>query len=123
MTAFVPDPLILALDTPHPGALRVALKGDLDFTTAGELLAAAVAAIEDRAPADLYLDCGGLRICDSSGLAILLTVRRHATAAGARLHLDDRPPVLDRLLELSGTYEHLVGAPAPASSRWSSTQD
>ncbi|MCK2216490.1 STAS domain-containing protein [Actinomadura sp. ATCC 31491] len=122
MTAFVPDPLTLALATLHPGALRVAVDGDLDFTTAEDLLTTAVAALDGGRLTDLHLDCGGLRICDSSGLAALLMIHRHATAAGTRLHLERRPPVLERMLHVSGTYEHLTGAPA-AASRHSSTQD
>ncbi|SEU30899.1 STAS domain-containing protein [Nonomuraea wenchangensis] len=120
MTAFVPLPLTLVLDTPRPGALRVAVGGDLDFTTAGELLTTVAAALDGGSLTDVHLDCGGLRICDSSGLSALLTVHRHAAAAGARLHLDERPPTLDRLLDVSGTYEHLTGEPA-MSDRWHST--
>ncbi|QYC42883.1 Anti-sigma F factor antagonist [Nonomuraea coxensis DSM 45129] len=120
MTAFVPLPLTLVLDPSGPGALRVAVGGDLDFTTAGELLTTVVAALDGGGLTDVRLDCGGLRICDSSGLSALLTVHRQVTEAGARLHLDDRPAALDRLLDVSGTYEHLTGEPA-TSDRWHST--
>ncbi|MEV4288278.1 STAS domain-containing protein [Nonomuraea bangladeshensis] len=120
MTAFAPLPLTLVLDTPRPGALRVAVGGDLDYTTAEELLTTVIAALDGGSLTDVHLDCGELRICDSSGLSALLTVHRRAAAAGARLHLDDRPPALDRLLDVSGTYEHLTGEPA-TSDRWHST--
>ncbi|MFF0774288.1 STAS domain-containing protein [Nonomuraea wenchangensis] len=121
MTAFAPLPLTLVLDTPRPGALRVAVGGDLDYTTAEELLTTVVATLDGESVTDVHLDCGELRICDSSGLSALLTVHRHVTAAGARLHLDDRPPALDRLLHVSGTYEHLTGEPATSDRRHSTT--
>ncbi|GGU63291.1 hypothetical protein GCM10010274_60030 [Streptomyces lavendofoliae] len=48
-----------------------------------------------------------LSICDSLGLSALLRIERF-TSTGARLHLDNRSPALDRLLALTGTYDHLV---------------
>ncbi|MFI6927193.1 STAS domain-containing protein [Nonomuraea spiralis] len=122
MTAFVPDPLTLVLATPRPGAPRVSVTGDLDYNTAEELLNTAVAALDGGGVTDLHLDFGGLHFCDSSGLSALLRIHHHAAAAGARLHLEQRPPVLERLLDVSGTHEYLTGAAAGAASH-SFTQD
>ncbi|MGE6732696.1 STAS domain-containing protein, partial [Streptomyces sp. NPDC059900] len=49
----------------------------------------------------------------SMGLSILLMIHRRTTAAGVRLHLDDRPAKLNRLLTLTGTLDHFT---APAAS-------
>ncbi|MGW4410534.1 STAS domain-containing protein [Nonomuraea sp. NPDC004702] len=122
MTAFAPDPLTLVQATPHPGVLRVAVTGDLDYNTARELLTTALAALADGGLTDLHLDFDGLHFCDSSGLSALLMIHQHAVTAGTRLHLEQRPRVLERLLDVSGTYEHLTGAPAGVTQH-SSTQD
>ncbi|WP_017240727.1 STAS domain-containing protein [Streptomyces sp. SS] len=92
------------------GILYVTLAGDLAWDSADELLDAARAHFDPAtAPADLRVDCAGLTLCDSMGLSALLALHRLAEAAGVPLHLDRRPPFLDRLLLLTGTYEHLTG--------------
>ncbi|MEV0387069.1 STAS domain-containing protein [Nonomuraea sp. NPDC050643] len=110
MTEYAAAPLTLILVTPEPHVLRIGVHGDLDHATAGELMDAASAAL-DGDLRDLRLDCAGLGVCDSSGLSVLLMIRRRTSAAGIRLHLDRRPPSLDRLLDVSGTFEHLTGGP------------
>ncbi|MFE0007146.1 STAS domain-containing protein [Streptomyces erythrochromogenes] len=57
---------------------------------------------------DLRLDCAGLSAVDSSGLAALLMVRRLADKAGAGLHIDGRTVQLNRILEITGTLDHLT---------------
>ncbi len=90
----------------------VQVSGDLVYETvdamvdaAGRLLSAV------PAPAHLHLDLSQLAFCDSAGLSGLLLVHRRSCQAGAQLHLDHRPRFLDRILDLTGTFEHLVTAP------------
>ncbi|WP_336209028.1 STAS domain-containing protein [Nonomuraea sp. LPB2021202275-12-8] len=114
MTAFVPSPLTLILVSPDPHTLRIAVHGDLDHATHGELMDTAAAALAD--PQDLRelrIDCAELRVCDSSGLSALLMIHRRATGAGVRLHLDRRGPALDRILTVTGILGHLTGEPLP----------
>ncbi|MEX0172790.1 STAS domain-containing protein [Streptomyces sp. LMG1-1-1.1] len=90
--------------------LYVTLVGDLAWDGADELLDATRAHLDPAtAPAGLRVDCAGVTLCDSTGLSALLALHRLAEAAGVPLHLDRRPPFLDRLLLLTGTYEHLTG--------------
>ncbi|MEE1820273.1 STAS domain-containing protein [Streptomyces sp. NPDC056362] len=92
------------------GVLRAELTGELAWDSADELLDMLRARLDSApAPSELRLDCAGLTLCDSMGLSTLLALHRCATAVGARLHLDRRPPFLDRMLVLTGTYEHLTG--------------
>ncbi|MFE1377485.1 STAS domain-containing protein [Streptomyces sp. NPDC058740] len=93
------------------GNLYVTLAGDLAWDSAEELLDATRAHLdpETAAPTRLRVDCAGLTLCDSMGLSALLALHRLATTAGVPLHLDRRPPFLDRLLLLTGTHEHLTG--------------
>ena len=90
----------------------VQVSGDLVYETvdamvdaAGRLLSAV------PAPAHLHLDLSQLAFCDSAGLSGLLLVHRRSCQAGAQLHLDHRPRFLDRILDLTGTFEHLVTTP------------
>lgn len=111
------DPLTLTTTARGGHAVGIDVRGDLDHATAGELLEAATAVLGTAALRDLHLDCAGLGLCDSSGLAALLVIRRRAGEAGVRLHLDHRGAGLDRLLDLTGTLEHLTGDPAPPPGR------
>ncbi|WP_078955046.1 STAS domain-containing protein [Streptomyces griseus] len=116
MTA--PDPVLgVEAATAPDGTLHVTLAGDLAWGDADELLDAVRARLAPRsAPAGLRVDCAGLTLCDSTGLSALLALHRLAEAAGVPLRLDRRPPFLDRLLLLTGTYEHLTGLPETAET-------
>lgn len=92
-----------------PHAVRLALTGDLDYDTCGELLQRVRAALDDGGGVEeLHLDCGGLGAVDSMGVSTLLQIHRSAGRDGIAFHLDDIGPALRRLLELTGTYEHLM---------------
>lgn len=95
--------------------VRVELRGDLDHHVADALLAAVARVLaepvgmpERHALHALHLDCAGLVSVDSSGLSALLMVRRLTDAAGVRLHLEERPVQLDRMLQVTGTLSHLT---------------
>ncbi|MFC6094480.1 STAS domain-containing protein [Saccharothrix lopnurensis] len=92
------------------GTAHVAISGDITYDS-GDRLPAAVAELLAAHPVrHLHLDLTDLGFCDSSGLGALLTVLRATTAVGAELHLDNRPPSLDRLLRRTRTYDHLTRA-------------
>jgi anti-sigma B factor antagonist len=86
------------------GAVRVALRGELDFEHA-YTFDEEVRRLEARRPPCLVLDLRALTFLDSSGLARLLAVRRRARRDGRRLMLV-RPaaPVL-RLLAITAVGE------------------
>ncbi|MFI1680848.1 STAS domain-containing protein [Streptomyces sp. NPDC020607] len=112
------------MTTSHP-ALRLAtagtadtvhieITGDLDYDNAEFLLAEVTDQLGARPQLrDLHLHCAGIANVDSMGLSILLMIGRRTADTGTRLHLDDRPPNLERLLDLTGTLEYFTGAPAP----------
>lgn len=96
--------------------VRIELHGDLEYTNADLLLDEATAQLAARPDLkDLHLHCGGLGVVDSMGLSILLMIARRTSAAGVRLHLDDRTDRLQRLLTLTGTLEYLTSSPAPSA--------
>lgn len=115
-----PPPDHLRLVTPEsadgPHRLRIEIHGDLDYDNADLLLEEVTAQLSARARvADLHLHCGAIGTVDSMGLATLLMIGRRTAAAGVRLHLDDRPAKLDRLLTITGTLDHFT-APAAAGT-------
>jgi len=95
------------VETEH--TVRIEITGDLDYDTADLLLEKATAQLSARPGLkDLHLHCAGIGIVDSMGLSILLMIGRRTAAARVRLHLDDRPVQLDRLLSLTGTLEYFT---------------
>lgn len=95
--------------TSPSATIRVA--GDLDHTTTATLVDA-VAALVDGRPSlrDVHIDCAAVTFCDSAGLSGLLDIHRRTTAARIRLHLDHRPPQLERILDITGVLDHLVAS-------------
>ncbi|MFI0961195.1 STAS domain-containing protein [Streptomyces sp. NPDC021080] len=130
MTTSHPPAFTLTVDV-QPAALVVHVAGDLDHETCDELMRAVDRHLGDHRGSEgrileLRLDFASLGSIDSMGLATLLMIRRRTDAAGLRLRLDRRTRCLDRLLEITGTLEHLTrpatraagsGAPGPADGR------
>ncbi|MFF8830898.1 STAS domain-containing protein [Streptomyces sp. NPDC015131] len=117
------DAFDLATTLDETGDARISITGDLDWDTADELTETARVCLGTvPPPRHLRIDCARLTLCDSLGLAALLMTHRNASAAGTRLHLDNRPASLDRLLEITGT-DHLFAEAAPASGRPGHEQD
>ncbi|MET8038812.1 STAS domain-containing protein [Streptomyces sp. NPDC005345] len=99
------------------GAVHVGLDGFLDYDSADHFLAQTtqpLAAIPGLR--HLHLDCGALSGVDSMGLAMLLMLHRRTVAAGVSLHLYNRTPALDRLLDITGTRDHLTPGRTAAES-------
>ncbi|MFI8193788.1 STAS domain-containing protein [Streptomyces sp. NPDC085946] len=110
MTELPSSEFRLSVDVAPP-VLTVRVAGDLDYCTSGDLVDT-VAGYLAREPGlrDVRLDFGELTWLDSTGLSALLMVHRHTTDAGAALHLDNRPDVLERMLRLTNVLDHLTGA-------------
>ncbi|PJN01690.1 sulfate transporter [Streptomyces sp. CB01201] len=108
MSSYSPSHLRLtAVDTET--TVRIELRGDLDYDNADLLLEAATAKLAAHPRLrDLHLGCAELGSIDSTGLSILLMIRRRTDAAEVSLHLEDRTPALDRLLRITGSLEYLT---------------
>ncbi|MFF9314264.1 STAS domain-containing protein [Streptomyces sp. NPDC014748] len=111
MTALPGDAFFHASAPDGAGVALIRITGGLDRITSGvdrdtahELTVTAAALLGSGPPPRRpRLDRAGMTLCDSLGPAALLMVRREATAAGTRLHLDGRPAALRRLLDATGT--------------------
>jgi anti-anti-sigma factor len=84
----------------HSEALRFRLKGEVDISVAGELLAGFLDAIHsDGQSATVEIDCSALEFIDSSGLRMLDTLQ---TSTGRQVVLVDVPKRFRRVFEISG---------------------
>ncbi|MGW3159427.1 STAS domain-containing protein [Streptomyces sp. NPDC001089] len=112
MTPSHPTALTLTVET-EAGTVLVHVAGDLDFESSDELLKTVERWLGEHRdtkgePADLRIEFSALDTIDTMGLSILLMIRRMTDLRGVRLHLDERPPVLERLLNVTGTLHHLT---------------
>ncbi|MGV9245707.1 STAS domain-containing protein [Streptomyces sp. NPDC003710] len=107
------DPSLTLTVEIQRNTIVVHVTGDLDYETCDELVRTVDAQLA-RWPQDgprltaLHLGFAGLGDVDSMGLSALLTIRRRTDAAAIGLSLDERPPALQRLLEITGSLEHLT---------------
>nr|UYZ50092.1 hypothetical protein [Streptomyces mirabilis] len=119
MTPANPSPFTLTVEA-EAGTVLIRVAGDLDFETCGELLRTVEDCLgglrdDGDGPAALRVAFSALDGIDSMGLSTLLMVRRLTDLAGVRLHLDERPPALERLLDITGTLHHLTAPRAEDS--------
>ncbi len=122
MTTMPPSPFSLSVETRGSAAV-VRVGGDLDYLTRGQLLDAVTVVLTRRHAARhpvaaVRLEFSRLESVDSSGLSALLQIRRLLDEAGVALHLDERPAVLERLLDMTGTLELLTGPPGNTCPPW-----
>ncbi|WP_426361849.1 STAS domain-containing protein [Streptomyces sp. E-08] len=105
---------------PQPVAVRVA--GDLDIHHAEETRRTLLKAIGEAAPgAEVIIDLRYSSFCDSSGLDVLLAVRRTAMESGHPLRLGAPGHQMLRLLAATGTAglfakSHVLGREEPRST-------
>jgi anti-sigma B factor antagonist len=79
----------------------LALTGEIDMATAGELKAAADRSLLEPS-SRVVLDFAGVTFCDSQGLSTLISLNRQASAAGSQLVLANIGDFMGRLLEITG---------------------
>jgi anti-anti-sigma factor len=86
------------------GAVRIALRGELDLAHA-YTFDEELRRVEETRPPCVVLDLRELRFLDSCGLARLLAARRRARKLGHRLLLVRGPAAIQRLFALSAVDE------------------
>ncbi len=95
----------LTIEPLADGAVRVALRGELDlehaYTFDEELKR-----LEGTRPSCLVLDLRGLTFLDSCGLARLLAARRRARREKRRVLLVRGTPAVQRLLAITAVGDH-----------------
>src|SRR3954466_12977356 len=94
----------LMIEELDAGAVRIALRGELDLAHA-YTFDEELRRVEEARPSCVVLDLRELRFLDSCGLARLLAARRRARKSGHRLLLVRGPAAIQRLFALSGVAE------------------
>jgi anti-anti-sigma factor len=97
-------------DVPHldiemsvePSGARLALAGELEFATVGELEAALRRLASEHPELPVTLDLQALEFMDSSGVGALLSANQSVLGRGAQLRLVRGPQRVQRPLEVSG---------------------
>ncbi|WP_353946575.1 STAS domain-containing protein [Streptomyces sp. HUAS MG91] len=106
--------LSVTADEPCDGVLTLRVAGELDYDTDAIFTRLTEAALHGRPDVGtVLLDCAELRGVDSMGLSALLALHRRLDRDGLTLRITGRSPRLDRLLTVTGTFEHLVGEAEP----------
>jgi anti-anti-sigma factor len=101
--------------TARSACLRIV--GDLDYLTIDEVVDTATQLLTQQVDlANLHLDLSGLTFLDSSALSGLALIHRRTSQAGVRLHLDHRPPILERVLHVTGLFGHFVSSHSDAQT-------
>ena len=84
------------------GTLGVALRGELDFTNAGEVTDAIRAVVERERPAAVRMDLTEVTFLDSSGIGVLVAAMRAAEEAQADYRVEHPNPKVHDQLRTTG---------------------
>ena len=102
MTTGRPTPSTQLRTTVRPGSpQRVAVAGELDILTAAHLEGLLTEIIENGSPR-VEIDARDLTFCDATGLQALVAADEIAMRRGGGLTLTDAPPLLRRILRITG---------------------
>jgi anti-sigma B factor antagonist len=89
----------------------IALVGELDLHTAGELTTAVSGLLEQKVTR-VEVDAGRLSFADSAGLRAVLMARAAAAEAGASFCVTVASESVERLIEITGLSDLLIGEAA-----------
>ncbi len=92
------------------GAVRVRVSGEIDMACAPELLDTLLAA-EVPSGGTLVLDLAGVTFMDSSGISALVDAYQQREAGGVSLALAEVPPLIAKMLSLTGVDSYLTVSP------------
>jgi anti-sigma B factor antagonist len=101
------------------GAVTIALRGDIDFTTSPAVLRIIRVGMPSGAVSSIRVDLADVGFMDSSGMGVMVQMLRLAEDTGAALQVEHPNRNVHDQLQLSGLAE-LLGLPA-AEPRWANT--
>jgi anti-sigma B factor antagonist len=105
----VADLEIEARQSADGGAATVVVRGEVDMATAAKLRDV-LNGLVDAGSTRIVLDCRGLGFLDSSGIGVLIAVRKRLGPQGA-LTLEAPPGHVRKVLELTGVSEYVAIVP------------
>jgi anti-sigma B factor antagonist len=106
---------LLEVDTHEEnGAVRLALSGELDISTAPRV-EEELERVEPERPAVLVLDLRGLAFMDSTGLRLVVSADARAREQGRRLAIVRGPEAVQRIFRVTRLEERLDMVDDPAA--------
>ncbi|MFI8233575.1 STAS domain-containing protein [Streptomyces sp. NPDC085900] len=101
----------------HADHTQITLAGEIDLSSAPVVHAALAACARDGV-GKVDVDLTAVTFCDASGLNVFLAAFQAATRAGTVLQLHYPPPVMARVIEITGSgfLLHRLHAVRPARS-------
>jgi stage II sporulation protein AA (anti-sigma F factor antagonist) len=105
----------------HGDTLTVTVRGELDLDARSHWSAAVTPLLESSRPTRVHVDLGGVSFMDSSGLGLLVTLRKWAIDNATALRLLEVPPNVGRVLDYAGVTELFDAAPLSTSTSSSSS--
>src|SRR3954465_827785 len=90
----------------EPDRVVLVLEGELDMASA-PLLQSAIEGVELDGKRMVVLDLQQLQFIDSTGLRVILAVRKLCATRGQELAVTPGSPQVERLLSVTGVAEHL----------------
>lgn len=114
----VPASPQLRIDTtyPSPDTARAAVVGEVDLATAPELRDRLLNVLRKYPPAALVVDLSGVTFLDCTGISALVAVRNAAVQVDYHLRVTGSPPIVHRILDLTGLLRVLT-APTDQAQR------
>jgi anti-anti-sigma factor len=88
------------------GQITVTFAGELDAASADQAYGYVRDAI-DAHGGPVLLDVAGLSFCDAGGLGALARMSRHAARAGSSVRLVAPPPLLRKIIRITGLADQL----------------
>lgn len=95
-------PLIVRRSQPSPGLALVSIEGEVDLSTAEEVRAALVAAVDEWHPREIQVDLAAVPFMDSMGISALIAGYRAALASEAAFRVVRPSRAMTGLLDITG---------------------
>ena len=89
------------------GTVRVAVSGDVDAGSAGQLHDTVTGAVRRHRPIRVELDCRGVTFLDCGGIRTLIQCQAAAESFRCQMVLVNTPRLVHRVLEITGLLDHL----------------
>ena len=93
--------------------VSVALHGDVTFETADRWHEVARSAL-DALPTKVTVDLGAVTFLDSSGMYVLVQLRRRAAELGVAMTIEKMPSNVELALRTADLLEYLCGTSSPS---------
>lgn len=107
MTVPTENPLMV-FETVTGVVTRLSLTGELDLSTADELVTQGARHLDNPDTWHVIVDLAGVSFVGSSGLTALITLRRRADAHGKLFSVENARSVVAHVIEVTGLTRYLT---------------